>query len=789
MLSSGDRLGHYQILGPLGAGGMGEVYRARDERLGRDVAIKILPEFVRSDRHALARFEREARAVAALSHRNVISIFHFEVESEFPYFVMELLEGETLSSRIAKRTSWRDAAGIGSQIAEALAAAHDRGVIHRDLKPANIFVLRDGTVKVLDFGLARLTETGGDEGDASTAVHTAHGVVVGTHGYMSPEQLAGDAVDHRTDIFSLGCVLHEMLTGISPFRRQTAAATAAAVLHEEPGELPSDTPPELQKVVARCLRKNREQRFQSARDAAIELRDIDAPHARLRPRRRIAWIAAAAVAVIAAVAAAVVTFVSRDRDAATPSSIGALLVLPFESAGSSPETEFVADGVTEGLINGLARLPNTRVVARTTSFSYKGKPIDLKSIHRDLDVDAVLTGRVTSQPSVYRVQADLIDVRSGTQLWGERYQTTEMTGIERKIAADVASRLRGDLSPAQLDRLRTAGTSNDEAYLLYLKGRREWYRRENETLTGARDLFQQAIDRDPSYADAYAGLADTYALFGGMFRPVGGEPLSKEEALSRGEAAARRALAIDPDHAEAHASLGLIAANRFHFRAAERHLQRAIALNPSYPSARSWYWLVLQAAERWDEALREIKVIQNIDPLWARGNFALALYLTGDVDGALRESRRNLIQDENFWNGHWIIGMVHERQGRYQEAAESYRKGLGRGPFFEALVARIDAKTGDAAKARKVAKELEEDWKRGQQPPTPIAYIYSALREYDTAFQWLDRALESRDVLLRNQLHTIGLSELRGDPRFADLKRRMFEIEAADERLASTSPR
>jgi tetratricopeptide (TPR) repeat protein len=333
--------------------------------------------------------------------------------------------------------------------------------------------------------------------------------------------------------------------------------------------------------------------------------------------------------------------------------------------------------------------------------------------------------------------------------------------------------------------LRTPGTTDDEAYLLYLKGRREWHRRENQSITAARDLFEEAIARDPNYADAHAGLADSYALFGGTFRPVDGKPLSKDEALNRGEAAARRALAIDPNHADAHASLGLIEMNRFHFRASERHLQRAIALNPSHSWGRSWYFLLLQAEERWDEAMREIRVERSVDPFPRQPNLALALYLNGDLEGALAEARKNLVDNENLWNAYWLMGMVREQQGRYDEAAAMYRKGLGKGPGFEAYLARVAAKTGDHATARKTARELEEKWKRGEQPATAIAYIYSALGEHDTAFQWLNRALDSREVLLRNQMHTIGLSEVRGDPRFADLKRRMFAIEKADEIAAN----
>jgi serine/threonine-protein kinase len=435
------------------------------------------------------------------------------------------------------------------------------------MKPSNVFLTKGGAVKVLDFGLARADQRGVSE-DSPTEMKTGAGVTLGTPGYMSPEQVGGEPLDARTDIFSLGCVLHEMLTGQGPFRRPTAAATHAATLRDEPAPLPgSDVPPELSRVVNRCLQKRREDRYQSARDVALDLHAFSEgepstpTRARRRPPARLAvW--AVAVALTAAAVVAVLALRARPGTSAR-AGISSLAVLPFENASQRAETEFLVDGITEGLINALARLPDMRVVARTTAFAYKGKPLDLDHAQRELAVDAVLTGRVTERDGGLAVQADLIDLRTGAQLWGSRYGTSDPIAIEQAIVADIGERLRGALTRDQQARLGAPPTGSSEAYRLYLRGRYEWNKRRRQELQTARGYFQQAIDLDPAFALAYVGLADSYILMGGAFRL-----LPQPEALARADAAARRALEIDPGLAAAHASLGLIQANQFRWKSA-----------------------------------------------------------------------------------------------------------------------------------------------------------------------------------------------------------------------------
>lgn len=587
-LRAGDRLDGYVIIAPLGAGGMGEVYRARDEQLNREVALKIVSDEQRRDPQAMARFQREAHAVASLSHPNIVGIHHFATSGDVTYFAMELLEGETLRERIARsQLTWRKVAEIGAQLADGLAAAHRRGVIHRDLKPANVVVCADGVAKILDFGVARCGEDRAWSADEATDLRTASGVVVGTPGYMSPEQAAGDAVDGRTDIFSLGCVLYEMLAGQAPFRRSSIVATMAAIIHEEPQPLPPDrAPAELERILWRCLRKEPAERYQSPADIALDLRAlVTAPATAARPDRR--WLQPSLISLLVVGAIVAASFAAWSRRAPTSANgtaagatVSSLAVLPFENTTRDSETEFLTDGITEGLISSLARLPSLHVVARTTSFTYKGKPLDLDQIRRDLNVQVVLIGKVTVQAQNLTVQADLIDLDTKAELWGQRYYKTadDPVAVEQAIVTDIAERLSIELTGKQQKKLVTPATHDPEAYRFYLKGRYEWNKRSPEGLRAAKVNFEQAIDRDPAFSLAYAGLADTYILMGGAFRL-----LPQQEALSLADAAARRALAIDPELAEAHASLGLSQANQYRFARPKRSFaqpSRSIRITP-----------------------------------------------------------------------------------------------------------------------------------------------------------------------------------------------------------------
>jgi serine/threonine-protein kinase len=774
------RLGPYEILSPLGAGGMGEVYRARDAQLHRDVAIKLLPERTAGSDEAVARFEREARAVAALSHPNIVAVHSFSSEGGIRYLVMELLEGQTLQQRLRRGPlPAAVAAQTAAQIADALGAAHERGVVHRDVKPSNVFLTASGLVKVVDFGLARAVDPGTSD-ESPTEIRTRTGVTLGTIGYMSPEQVAGEEVDARTDIFSLGCVLQEMLTGESPFRRPSAAATLAATLSDPAPPLGPGVPADLARVVSRCLEKSREARYHSARDLALDLRATTG-NAGGAPRPRGPGISHARLALWAGAAAVVLVvagFLVGRAPAPSTTAISSLAVLPFESAHPRQETEYLVDGLTEGLINALAQLPDLRVVARTTAFTYKGKPLDLRRVQRELGVDAVLTGRMSERDDGFAVQADLIDLRTGAELWGNRYRAPDAAGMEQMIASDVGRRLRGGMTPGQRARLDSRPTANSEAYRLYLEGRYEWNKRSRQRLGRARELFQQATDLDPTFAQAHVGLADTFILMGGHLRM-----LPQAEALARADAAARRALALDPGLPSAHASMGQIQSNQFHLRSAERELRTALELDPSYTMARIWYALVVKHTQGREEALAQLRQAQALDPRapLVRANIAGLLVSAGDSEAALAAARSALDLDPTFPGALMGLGLVCESQGRYAEAAEAYRRLEGAsGPpnMARALRARLDAKRGQVADARREARALEALWPSGEIAPTHIAWVYAALRDSDKAFAWLERALASRDVALRDFcMGNLQCSELRDDPRYADLRRRMLSVE------------
>jgi serine/threonine protein kinase/tetratricopeptide (TPR) repeat protein len=596
-LASGTHLGPYQILAPIGAGGMGEVYKARDPRPQRDVAIKVLPDHLSGDAHALARFEREARAVAALSHPNILAIFDVGNEAGVHYLVTELLEGETLRTRLRSAAfPWRKAAETGGAIATGLAAAHSKNVVHLDLKPENIFVTSDGRVKILDFGLAKVAApvASGDAGATLTLGAHEAGMVVGTVGYMSPEQIRGDDAGPPSDIFSFGCVLYEMLAGRRAFQAPTQTETLSSILRDAPGELSSSggqVPQELSRLIFRCLEKNPPERFQAARDLACALQ----------------------------------TVLESSNSSPTPSPAApanSIAVLPFVDAGHNPDGEFLSDGITESIINSLAQLAQLRVAARSTVFRFKGKDVDPQAVGHQLQVRVVLTGRVMQRGESLVVSAELLEVASGSQIWGERYnrKVADIFALEEEIARRIFESLRVNLSGEERKRLAKRFTDDSEAYQLYLRGRHHWIKRTDDRMKKAADFFQQAIDKDAGYAPAYSGLADCYAVLS-LF-----VILPPKHGWAKAKAAAAAAIALDPDLGEAHASLGII---RMYcdcdWVESEKEFRRAGELNPGYWVVPYWFSMVLTAQSRFEESAQQLQLAWQLEPLSPLVAFVSAL--------------------------------------------------------------------------------------------------------------------------------------------------------------------
>ena len=561
VIPAGTRLGPFEILAPLGAGGMGEVYRARDTRLGREVAVKVLPERLAGDPNALSRFEREARAVAALSHPNILAIHDFGEERGVRYAVTELLEGQTLRERLVReRLSWRKAAEIGIAVADGLSAAHMRSIVHRDLKPENIFLTSGGQVKILDFGLARVDAASPEQATAAPteSVATEAGTVLGTLGYMSPEQVSGKSADARSDIFSFGCVLYEMLTGRRAFGGESPGQTMAAILRDQPEEVTAagaSVPDGVNRIVRRCLEKGPGERFQSAGDLSFALKEsvgsgISTSAPRRPPLSRRTGLLLAGAAVV--LAALVLTFRYLGRGAG-PGRIESLAVLPLTNLSGDPQQEYFADGMTEELITALAKVSALRVTSRTTAMRYKGSTKSLPEIAKELGVDAIVEGSVTRSGSQVKITAQLIDASRDRHLWADTFQRDlrDVLALQGEVARAVAGEIGVRLTPEERLRLTEKKTVNPEAYEAYLKGNDHLFRRTAADARKSIEYFQQAVEKQPDYALAYAGMAEAYETAAGSAQGA----LSPREAFPRAKAAAMRAVELDPTLGEPHVSL------------------------------------------------------------------------------------------------------------------------------------------------------------------------------------------------------------------------------------------
>ncbi len=653
-LSTGARLVQYEIIELIGSGGMGEVYRARDPRLDRDVAIKVMAPHVAADPEMRRRFETEARAIAALSHPSILAIHELAVVDGVPVAVMELLEGHTLRARLKQGPlAWRDAVHIAAAIAEGLAAAHARGVIHRDLKPENVFLTNDGAVKILDFGLAlRRLELPMLDSDGPTLARTAPNIVLGTLGYMSPEQVTGDRVDGRSDLFALGCILYEMLSGRPLFAGSTPQEIVAQLMHDRVRELSgfdAMAPRELQPIVSRCIERAPSRRFDSASDLVMALRALlsgsNAVVAARRPR-------------------------SRGK------SLG---VLPFVNAGADPTIEYLTDGITESIINSVSQLAGLRVVPRSLVFRYKGLQADPSTIGVALNARTILTGRVSQQGEYLTIQAELVDTATESQLWGEQFRPrlSELPNVQQDIAWQISEALRLKLTGAQKKKLRKRATVHAEAYKEYLRGRYFFNAWSPDGFRLALKHFERAIEHDPTYAPAYAGLGDTIGSMSyyGLIPPLDGFP--------RAQAAAEKATALDPELGDAYGTLAL--GSLFHLRNwqdSERHFRQSIALNPKLASVRAFFAILLATMGRHDESIVEARTGRELDPLSPLVNMSVgwALYFAGRFDEAIAELRnsRDLHRGENSDEPHSVMMVSYEMLGRFDEAAHT---GTGHGCF------------------------------------------------------------------------------------------------------------
>lgn len=786
----GCRLGPCEVLSLLGKGGMGEVYLARDTRLDRQVALKVLPPEVTQDPERLKRFVREAKAASALAHPNIATIHELGEAAGVHYIVMEYVKGESLEARIRKSgLGLGDILDISTQVADALDEAHRQGITHRDIKPANLMLTPQGQVKVLDFGLAKRTpqEKPANGTAARTQSQTTPGLIMGTVEYMSPEQVLGQEVDQRSDLFSLGVVLYQMATGTRPFKGDTSGAVFNAILNQTPPSpvrLNPELPGELERIINKALEKDRNFRYQNASDLRADLqrlkRDSGSDKTAITPpettavkqpllARRWVLLAALAVLLIALAGSGAYLYLRRTEQ------IDSIAVLPFTNVSGDPNTEYLSDGIFESLINSLAQLPNLRVVPRNVAFRYKRKDVDAQKVGKDLNVRSILMGRIIQRGDSLNVQTELVDTEKVSQLWGAQYnrKLADIQTVQEEIATEISDKLRLRLTVKEQKLLAKRLTENAEAYQLYLKGLYHWNMRTEEAYKRGIQCFNQAIDRDPGFALAYVGLAECYngLVYGSYSAP--------RDVCPQAKAAALKALELQENLAEAYNSLAFVTEiYDWNWHEAEKGYKHAIKLKSNYPTAHLWYGIYLDSMGRFEESVLEYKRALELDPLSLPINTQIGFhyYLARQYEPAAKQLIATLELNPSFAYAHAHLGSTYRLKPTLGDAVAEYQKAVSLEkdcPRYVAMLGSSYATAGKRSEALQILSDLQELSKRKYVDPVLRAFLLASMGRKEEAIAALEIGYEDHSYLMRWLKVQPNFDPLRSEPRFKDLLRRM----------------
>jgi serine/threonine protein kinase/lipoprotein NlpI len=775
--------GRYQIIEELGKGGMGKVYKVHDTEIKEKVALKLLKPEIAADKKTIERFQNELKFARKISHRNVCRMYDLNKEEGSYYITMEYVPGEDLKSSIRRMgpLSAGKTISIAKQVCEGLAEAHGLGVVHRDLKPQNIMIDKDGNVRIMDFGIARSITGKGI---------TGAGVMIGTPEYMSPEQVEAKDIDQRSDIYSLGVILYEMVTGRVPFEGDTPFTIGMKHKGEtprDPKELNAHIPDDLSGVILRCLEKDKEQRYQSAGEVRSELTRIEneiPTTQRVTTKRKItterigekkwkmpAVYAAIAVILILLIVGGISLFTGRKK------AIDSIAVLPFAYTGEDPDMEYLSDGITETIINNLSQLPSLKkVIARSSIFRYKGKELDPQAIGKELGVDTVLISKMSHRGDDLSISVELVNTIDSSRMWGNQYKRkiSEIFDVQDEISNAITDNLRLSLTGEELERITKRFTEDSDAYQLYLKGRYFCNRRTEEYLKKAIEYFSQAIDKDPGYALAYAGLAESYAALPDY------SSLPPSETYPKATEAVLKALEIDSTLAEAHTMLAIIKLEyNWDWEGAGQEFRRALEFNPGYATGHFLYAFYLMYKARFDEAIKEIKRASELDPLniLIKTCVGTIFYCSRQYDQAMEALQRSLEMDPNFVNTHYNLGLIHLQKSRYEEALAEFQKeksiSKSGKPLLEPSIGVAYALMGEKGKARQVLDDLLERSRKMYVTPYGLALVYFSLEEREEGFKWLDKAIEVRDRWLCFLKVDPLFDSVRSDPRFTTLLKKI----------------